>query len=61
MVMFAILFCAVVAVTFLIQLQAYGLYHNKDAGTDASQITGQPIANEIEYEPAAEEQQSLLT
>jgi hypothetical protein len=54
--MYAIALCAVVAVSFLIQLQAYGHYHGRDAGADVSEINGLPIEHAFGYELALEKQ-----
>jgi hypothetical protein len=61
MLIYTISLCAVVAVTFLIQLQAYSHYHGGDAGTDVSPITGLPIEHAFGYELVVEEQVSALT
>jgi hypothetical protein len=57
MLIFAISLCAVVAVTYLIQFQAYSHYHTMDLGADLSEIIGLPIENILEFELAVDDKQ----
>ena len=58
MLIFAILLCALVAITYLIQFQAYSHYHEIGLGTDLCEIIGIPNENVFEYELAVESQLS---
>ena len=54
MLIYAISLCAVVAVTYQIQFQAYRHYHTIDVESDLSGMPGLPIENILEYELAVE-------
>ena len=54
MLIYAISLCAVVAVTYLVQFQAYRHYHTIDLESDLSEIPGLPVENLFEYELAVE-------
>jgi hypothetical protein len=60
MLIYAILLCAIVAVTYLIQFQAYSHYHDIDLSTDLYEIIVHPIENALKFELAVEEQVSGL-
>jgi hypothetical protein len=58
MLIYGISLCVVVAVTYLIQFQAYRHYHEIGLETGLSEIIGLPIENYFEYELAVDEQLS---
>lgn len=54
MLIFAIIFCAIVVITYLIQFQAYRHSQDKGLEADSSVIIGLPIENDFEFEHAVE-------
>jgi hypothetical protein len=54
MLIYAVLLCAIVAMTFLVQILAYSRFHQIDLGTDICELLGLPIESEFEYEQAVE-------
>ena len=47
MLIYAVLLCAIVAITYLIQFQAYNKFHDIDLGTDLCELIGVPIENKL--------------
>jgi hypothetical protein len=54
MLIYAVLLCAIVAITYLTQFLAYSRFHQIDLGTDLCELLGIPIENEFECEQAVE-------
>jgi hypothetical protein len=58
MLVYAILLCAFVAITYLIQFQAFSHYCDRDPDADLHELRGLPKVNIFEYELTEEEQLS---
>jgi len=58
MLAYAIILCALVAITYLIQFQAFGLYYDRGLDADLHELSGLPKVNIFEYELTEEEQLS---
>jgi hypothetical protein len=58
MLVYAIILCALVAITYLIQFQAFSHYYDRDLDADLHQLRGLPKENIFEYELTEVEQLS---
>jgi hypothetical protein len=52
MFIYLVLLGAVLVITYLVQLLAYGYSRNKLSTTDISRIVSIPLNEELEYQPA---------
>jgi len=50
MLVYAIILCALVAITYLIQFQAFSLYYDRGLDADLHELRGLPKVNIFEYE-----------
>lgn len=56
MLIYALLLCAAVSVTYLVQFQAFSHYHQISLGADLLEMVGIPSVNELEFKQGIEVQ-----